>query len=71
MRIDEAAERVTFATALSVAVFTAPKSLSVKVFPPKTNAKTISNRIRVRGIAKTGEANHNRISSNAAIPRTT
>lgn len=71
LRIEEAAERVTFATALSVAVFTAPNSLSVRVFPPKTNAKTTNKSMIVRGIAKRGEANHKRISSKAAIPRTT
>ena len=71
MSIEEAAERVTLTTALYVAVFTAPKSLSVRVFPPKTNAKTTSKSTRVRGIAKTGDANHKRTSSNAAIPSKT
>ena len=70
LRIEEAAERVTFATALSVAFFTAPKSLSVRAFPPNTNATTTSKMIRVRGIAKNGDVNHKRISSKAAIPST-
>lgn len=71
MRIEEAADRVKSVTALSVAVFTAPKSLSVNVFPPKTNTKITNKSIKVRGIARRGEANHKRISSKAAIPRTT
>ena len=70
-RIDEAAERVTFATALSVALFTAPNNLSVSVFPPNTKATTASKMTKVKGIARTGEANHKRLSSKAAIPRTT
>lgn len=69
--MEEAAERVTFATAFSVTFFTAPKSLSVRVFPPKTNAKTTSKRMIVRGMAKTGDANHKRTSSSAATPSTT
>ncbi len=71
LRIEEAAERVTFATALSVAFFTAPNNLSVSVFPPNTKATTTSKMIKVRGMARTGEANHRRMSSKAAIPRTT
>jgi len=71
LRIEEAADRVTLATALSVALFTAPNSLSVSVFPPNTKATTTSRIIKVSGIARTGEANHKRTSSRAAIPSNT
>lgn len=71
LRMEDAAERVTLATAFSVRLFAAPNSRSVSVFPPKTNATTISKMIRVSGIARTGDANHKRMSSKAAIPRIT
>lgn len=70
MRREEAADLVTLATAPSVADFTAPNSLSVSVFPPNTKAKTARIIIRVKGIARTGDANQTRTSSIAAIPRT-
>lgn len=68
--MEEAAVRVTLATALSVAVFTAPNSLSVSALPPNMNAKTARIMMRVKGMARTGEANQRRTSSMAAIPRT-
>lgn len=71
LSIEEAAERVTLATAPSAALRTAPKSLSVKVFPPKKKASTTKRRIIVRGTASIGEVNHSKTSSMAAIPKAT
>ena len=69
LRRDEAAERVTLATAPSAELLTAPKSLSVRDFPPKKKIKTTRTRTKVRGTAKIGEANQSRTSSMAATPR--
>lgn len=68
MSIEEAADRVTLATAPSATFLTAPNSLSVKVFPPKTKASTTKRMMIVNGTASIGEVNHNRISSIAATP---
>lgn len=69
MRIEAAADRVTFATIPSVAVLAVENSFSVKVFPPNTNARTTTTKIRVRGRAIIGELNHNKTSSIAATPK--
>ena len=63
-----AADLVTFATAPSVADLNVDKSFSVRVFPPKTNARTIATKMRVNGKAITGEENQSKTSSIAAIP---
>lgn len=67
--MDEAAERVTFATTPSAELLTAPSSLSVRDFPPKKNTKTTSTSTKVNGTAIIGEANQSRTSSIAATPR--
>jgi len=69
--IEVAADLVALATAPSVAVRTAPKSLSVKVFPPNTKAKTTAISMTVRGKAIIGELSHIITSSRAAIPSST
>lgn len=66
-----AAVLVTLATAPSVTDLNVDSSLSVSVFPPNTKARTITTKIRVSGRAITGEENHNRTSSIAAMPRRT
>jgi hypothetical protein len=63
-----AAERVTLATAPSVAERKVESRRSVSVFPPNTKASTITTRISVSGSAITGEENHSRTSSIAATP---
>lgn len=68
MRRELAADRVILATVPSAADFTPDNNFSVKVFPPKTKARTTITRMSVRGNAIIGEENHNRTSSIAAIP---
>lgn len=68
MRRELAADRVTLAIVPSAADFTPDKSFSVKVFPPKTKARTTTTRISVSGKAIIGEENHRRTSSIAAMP---
>lgn len=70
-RILEAAERVTFATAPSAALRTAPNNRSVNALPPKKKARTMSKRMMVRGMASMGEVNQSKTSSKAATPRAT
>lgn len=67
-RRELAADLVTLAIVPSAADFTPDNNFSVKVFPPKTKARTTTTRIRVRGSAIIGEENHKRTSSIAAIP---
>ena len=68
MRRELAADLVTFAIVPSAADFTPDNNFSVKVFPPKTKARTTTTRIRVSGSAIIGEENQRRTSSIAAIP---
>lgn len=68
LRSELAADLVTFATAPSVTDLNVDRSFYVNVFPPKTKARTMTTKMRVKGSAMTGLENQSKISSIAATP---